>query len=91
MCIKAKQTDLSILHTASEHDNGGDLIVPHHLPEPGHCQPCGTCPPVGERESRGGEKKEEKFAKLREVKELHLVMLCKLCSFLHIPVRNFET
>ena len=50
--------DLSILHTASEHDNGGDLIVPHHLPEPGHSQPCRTCPPVGERESsRGGEEK----------------------------------
>ena len=88
--------DLSILHTASEHDNGGDFIVPHHLPEPGHCQPCRTCPPSGgEREQRaeGVRKRREcdKLGKLREVKRFHLVMLCKLCSFVHTPVRNFET
>ena len=56
--IMTKQMDLSILHAASEHDNGGDLIVPHHLPEPSHSQPGWTYPRERERErSRGGEEK----------------------------------
>ena len=36
-------TDLAVLYAASQHDNSMDLILPHHFPEPVHCDSCWTC------------------------------------------------
>ena len=40
LLARGERADLPVLHTASEHDDGGQLVLPHHLQEPLHSHLC---------------------------------------------------